>query len=90
MDADRFSAIAENGRNLVMFGRNSFQRDTAFDAWKRRCAVLQKRYAGIVTGECFANMMYNRCKQVAPYCCRLQDASAARWEVENENPRLRA
>lgn len=29
-----FSAMAVNGKNLVMYSRNSFQRDTALGAWK--------------------------------------------------------
>lgn len=35
VDAGRFSAMAVVGENLLVYNRNSFQRDTVVGAWKR-------------------------------------------------------
>lgn len=34
MDVKRSDAMAIDGRSLVMYGRNRFERDTSLSAWK--------------------------------------------------------
>lgn len=42
IDVGHFSTMDVNGKSLVMYDRNSFQRETALGAWKQRWAVLRK------------------------------------------------
>lgn len=36
VDVKRFNAMSDNGKNLVMFDQNRFERDTALGGWKWR------------------------------------------------------
>lgn len=40
MDIKRFSDMARDGKNLVMYDRHLFELDTALSVWKSRWAVL--------------------------------------------------
>lgn len=40
MDVKLFNATVVDGKNLVVYDRGRFERDTAVGAWKRRWTVL--------------------------------------------------
>lgn len=54
----RFSAVAADGENPLMYNWNNFQRNIALDTRKRRWLVLRKWCAGIMTDSLFADMPF--------------------------------
>lgn len=71
MDVRRFTAMAVDGCNLVMYDRNNFQRDTSLDAWKRRWVLLKKWGVRILIDVRFANTPFIRFLQEVLHCRRL-------------------
>lgn len=60
MDAGRLCAMAVDGRYLVIYDRNRFERDTVLGAWQRRWAVLIKRCVAVTINARFADMPFVR------------------------------
>lgn len=88
LDARRFSAIVVDGKYLVTYDRNSFQRDTAIGTWKQRWVVLRKCCAGITMDVQSADIPFIRGEQEVSYCCRLQNDIVAKMEVMDGVPQL--
>lgn len=62
-DVGRFRAMAADGRHLVTYDRNRFERDTALGAWQRWWAVLIKWCVEKMINTRFADMPFVRCEQ---------------------------
>lgn len=88
MNVAWFDVMAVDEENLVTFYRNSFERDTALGAWKRRQDVLSKWLVWTVIDSRFANMPLVRCEQELLFCCRLLGAIDARVDAEGSDPQL--
>lgn len=83
MVAGHFSAMRVDSKNLVVYDRNKFQRDTAIGAWEKRWAVLQKQCAGISIDARLADMPITRCQQKVSYCCRLREAIDRKMKIND-------
>lgn len=88
MDFIRFDAMAVDGRNFVLYDQNRFVRDTALDAWKRRCAVICRCSVGILIDTMFADVPFVRFRQELFWSRCLQDAIGANMEVCNGDPEV--
>lgn len=87
-DVRCFVAMDVDGDSLVMYDKNSFQRDTSLRAWKRRWAMLKKWFAGNLIDVRFVDMSFTRCEQEVSYYHRLRNAIDARMEIKDEDPQL--
>lgn len=88
MDAGRFSAMAVDGKDLVMYDQNNFQRNTALKVWKRCRNVSQKKCIGTIIDARFAVTNITQCQQEVFCCHRLRYNIYARIKVEGGDPQL--
>lgn len=80
-DVKRFEAMVDGGKNLLIYNRIRFERDTASGAWKMRWVLLGGWRVGILMDTRFEYMPFIWCEQEQPYCRRLRDAIVANVEV---------
>lgn len=62
-DVERFESIAIDGRNLVVYDRSRFERDTVMGGWKRRSKELSRWFVGILVDTQLAGMQFIRSEQ---------------------------
>lgn len=58
MCVKRFGGTAVDGKNLVVYDRSCFERDTALRAWKRRWAVRSRWCVVVLVDTGFADMLF--------------------------------
>lgn len=88
MKVERFEVMVVDGKNLVVFGGDHFERDTDMGVLKRRWALLSQYCVGILVDTCSADLPFVPCEQGSFYCYRRRDAIDANMEVAEGDPGL--
>lgn len=81
--------MAVDGRNLVIYNRNRFERGIALGAWKQRLAVLNQWCVDILVTTRITDMLFVRCEPELSYSRRLRDATGINVEVVDGVPKLK-
>lgn len=89
IDGKSFDAIDVGGKNLAIYDRNCFKRDTVLGAWKRHWTVLSRRCVEILVNTSFAYMPPVWYEPEYSYCRKLWKTTAVNVEVADGYQKLK-